>query len=252
MTMTVQGPIPTTMPLARPLPWPKPSGLSAGVTPRVGTPRRAAILTALASAAVQVGDLKGLLTLARSGRPSSLIGCGGRFRWLALAGLTALHPEANEAVLRAALGCRASTDARGRAEARRAAWDPNAIYAVARDVAEHEDAHLTSRWIWPLACAVAAEHTGAPAARVETPSGSRGCQPRSISTARRLAVYLTMTEGDVNATALAAVTGLDKSTVRAAVTAIEDLRDEDDDLDAAVDALAETLRERLDGELSQW
>lgn len=245
MTMTFQGAV-TLRPSFTP---PAPASL---VTTRVGTPRRAAILTALASAAMQVGDLKGLLMLARSGKPSSLIGCGGRFRWLALAGLQALHPEANETALRAALGCKASTDPRGRAEQRRAAWDPMAIYAVARDVSEHEDAQLTASWIWPQACAVAAGHYGAEVDQVRTPSGSRASQPHRISHARKMAVYLTMTEGDVNTTAMAAASGLDKATVRNAVTSIEDRLDEGGEIDGVVEALATALRTRLDEELSQW
>jgi hypothetical protein len=236
---------------------PRPMAVLSGgsgvvLTPRCGTPRRAAILTALAAAAMHCGDLKAVLMLARTGRPRSLIGCGGRLRWLALAALQALHPEANGPALSAALGCRPSVDPRARAEQRRAAWDPNAIYAVARAVAEHEDAHLTASWIWPHACAVAAAHTGADVAAVQSPSGSRASQARAISGARKLAVYLTMIEGDVNATAMAAATGLEKKTVRSAVASIEEQRDEDGDLDAAVETLAATLRVTLDEELSQW
>lgn len=221
------------------------------VTPRVGTPRRAAILTALAAAAVRDGNLRAVLVLARTGSPRSLIRCAGGFRWLALAGLQALYPEANDAALRAALGCRAPTDDRRRPTSRRL-WPADAVADVARAVVENEDAQLTASWIWPEACAVAAAHTGAEATVVATVTGSRATQPHAISQARKLAVYLTMTEGDVNATAMAAATGLDKSTVKNAVAQLEDRRDEDPALDAALEALALALRTRLDEELSQW
>jgi len=133
---------------------------------REGSPRRAAILTALASAAVRQGNLRAVLILARTGRPRSLIRCRGDFRWLALAGLTALYPEANIEILRAALGCRL-TDKRLHEPARyaarvaaREAWPAEEVAAIAQDVAEHEDHELTARWIWPTACAVAAAQTG--------------------------------------------------------------------------------------------
>lgn len=221
------------------------------VIPRVGSPRRAAILTALAAAAVRDGNLRAVLILARTGRPRSLIRCAGGFRWLALAGLRALYPEANDAALRAALGCRPSSDSRQRATARET-WPADAIEDVARAVVDNEDAHLTASWIWPEACAIAAGHTGADVETVARATGSRVTQPRPISEARKLAVYLTMTEGDVNATAMAAATGLDKSTVKHAVAQLEDRRDEDGALDATLEALAEALRVRLDEELSQW
>lgn len=228
-------------------------GYSPGpITPRIGSPRRAAILTALAAAAVQVGDLKGVLMLARSGRPRSLIGCGGRFRWLALAGLARLYPEANVEALRAALGCRASNDVRGRADRRREAWTPEAVEAVARAVIENEDAQLTASWIWPEACAVTAAHHQADEALVRTVTGSRAFPPRAVGQARKLAVYLTMTEGDVNASAMAAATGLDKATVRHHAATIEDKRDEDGDLDAAIETLSDQLRARLDAGLASW
>lgn len=229
------------------------AGRTAGVAPvvtRVGSPRRAAILTALAAAAVRDGNLKAVLVLARTGRPRSLIRCAGGFRWLALAGLKAVYPEANDGALRAALGCQ-SRDTRSRS-ALRETWPWEAIEAVARAVVENEDAQLTASWIWPEACAVAAAETGAEAETVRTAPGSRGCQPLAISRARKLAVYLTMTEGDVNATALAAATGLDKKTVRHAVDQLADRRDDDADLDATLERLSGVLRTRLDEELSQW
>ena len=227
-------------------------GGTTPLTPRVGSPSRGAILTALASAAVRVGDLKGILTLARTGRPRSLIGCGGLFRWLALDGLLALYPEANRDALCAALGCRASTDPRGRADKRRASLDPGSIHAVARDVAENEDAYLTASFVWPIACAVTAAHTGVDPDVVRTPTGERTSQPRAVSLARQMAVYLTMTEGDVNATAMAAATGLEKKTVRHGVAAMEDRRDEDPALDDVLTTLAAVLGDRLNQELSQW
>lgn len=231
-------------------PFPAASFAASSVTPRVGSPRRAAILTALAAAAVRDGNLKAVLVLARTGRPRSLIRCAGGFRWLALAGLKAIYPEANDAALRSALGC-VTRDTRQRS-ALRETWPADAVEAVARAVVENEDAQLTASWIWPEACAVAAAHTGADAGTVATPPGARGCQPHAISSARKLAVYLTMTEGDVNATALAAATGLDKKTVRHAVDQLADRRDDDAALNATIETLTEALRARLDEELSQW
>lgn len=226
------------------------------VTPRVGSPRRAAILTALAAAAVREGNLKAVLILARTGRPRSLIRCAGPFRWLALAGLQALYPEANAEALKTALGCRASTHSdparRAATAARQSAWPIEAVKAVAVAVVENEDAELTARWIWPVACAVASAHTGADAAVVGRITGARDKTPRPVSQARKLAVYLTMTEGDVNATAMAAASGLNKDTVRHHVASVEDARDEDGALDDQLETLAADLRHRLDEELSQW
>ena len=240
----------TAPPMASPLP---------ALTPRVGSPRRAAILTALAAAALETRDLKGVLVLARTGRPRSLIGCGGRFRWLAVAGLTALYPEANAEALRQALGCRASTDKRRDEPARRARlaaqreqWPEQAVAAVAQAVAENEDAQLTASWIWPVACAVTAALTGAGVDEVRQVTGLRAPPSRAVGLARKYAVYLTMTEGDVNATALAAATGLNKATVSHHVASVEDRRDEDSDLDRTLETLAAELRRRLDEELSQW
>lgn len=238
-------------------PFPAP-GQAPKLTPRVGSPRRAAILTALAAAAMETRDLRGVLVLARSGRPRSLIGCGGRFRWLALSALTTLYPEADVEALRAALGCRASTDRRQHEPARRAAlaaretWPDDVVEGVARAVADNEDAQLTAAWIWPAACGVAAAHTEADPTVVATVTGTRDRTPRPVSQARKLAVYLTMTEGDVNATAMAAATGLHKETVRHHVASVEDARDEDGALDDTIETLAARLRRRLDEELSQW
>jgi hypothetical protein len=238
-----------------PSPFPAPGG---GFTPRVGSPRRAAILTALTAAAMETRDLKGVLALARTGRPRSLIGCGGRFRWLALSALTTLYPEANEDALKAALGCRASKDRRQHEPARAAAlaarerWPDPVVESVARAVIDNEDAQLTAAWVWPIACAVTAAHTGAEAAVVRTVTGTRASPPRPVSQARKLAVYLTMTEGDVNATAMAAATGLNKETVKHHAHDVEDRRDEDPALDQALETLAAELRRRLDEELSQW
>ncbi|WP_303713614.1 hypothetical protein [Brevundimonas naejangsanensis] len=225
---------------------------------REGSPRRAAILTALASAAVRQGNLRAVLILARTGRPRSLIRCRGDFRWLALAGLKALYPEANIEILRAALGCRL-TDKRLHEPARyaarvaaREAWPAEEVAAIAQDVAEHEDHELTARWIWPTACAVAAAQTGVDPEAVRVVTGSRASQPRGIGLARKYAVYLTMTEGDVNATAMAAATGLNKQTVRHHAMTVEDARDDDGALDATLETLAAELRRRLDEELSQW
>lgn len=222
----------------------------SAVTPRVGTPRRAAILTALAAAAVRTGNLRAVLMLARTGRPRSLIRCPGGFRWLALAGLRALFPEANDAALAQVLGCRPPADERRWAHQR--TWDDEAVAFVAHAVAENEDAELTAKWIWPEACAVAAARTGADAAVVARAPGERTTQPRAISEARKLAVYLTMTEGDVNATAMAAATGLDRKTVKHAVAQMEDRRDDDPALDEALTALAGALCARLDEEMGQW
>lgn len=236
-----------SQPFAEPVFTPRP----LAVTPRVGSPRRAAILTALAAAAVRDGNLRAVLMLARTGRPRSLIRCAGGFRWLALAGLKALYPDGNDAALRTALGCRAPADERRRAQLREA-WDAEAVQAVARAVVENEDAQLTATWIWPEACAVAAGHTGAEAETVATITGSRTTQPKAVSEARKMAVYLTMTEGDVNATAMAAATGLNKTTVMHAVAQMEDRRDEDGALDEALTALAAALTARLDEEMGQW
>lgn len=232
--------------------------LAPVVTPRVGSPRRAAILTALAAAAVREGNLRAVLILARTGRPRSLIRCAGPFRWLALAGLQALYPEADAEALKTALGCRSSTDRRLNEPARRAAlltkqsgWSGEAVAAVARAVVENEDAELTARWVWPVACAVTAAHVGADADEAATVTGARN-STRVVGRARKLAVYLTMTEGDVNATAMAAATGLNKETVRHHVASVEDARDEDGALDAELETLAADLRRRLDEELSQW
>lgn len=243
--------------LTTPGPFLAPIGI--GVTPRVGSPRRAAILTALAAAAVREGNLRAVLILARTGRPRSLIRCAGPFRWLALAGLQALYPDANAEALRKALGCRASTDRRLHEPARRErliqlreAWPAEAVAGVAQAVVDNEDPELTARWVWPVACAVAAAHTGAEAAAVSTVTGSRATPRRAVGQARKLAVYLTMTEGDVNATAMAAATGLNKETVRHHVGSVEDRRDEDAALEETLEALAVELRRRLDEELSQW
>lgn len=235
------------------------SAPDVGLTPRVGTPRRAAILTALAAAAVREGNLRAVLILARTGRPRSLIRCAGPFRWLALAGLQALYPEAETGALKAALGCRASTDRRlneparrAQMEARQYGWAPEAVAAVARAVVENEDAELTARWIWPTACAVTAAHTGADPETVAQVTGERASPPRAVGQARKLAIYLTMTEGDVNTRALAAATGLDRKTVQHHASTIEDARDEDGALEATLEDLAAELRRRLDEELSQW
>ena len=122
---------------------------------------------------------------------------------------------------------------------------------MARAVVENEDAELTARWVWPVACAVAAAHVGADAEEAATVTGARN-STRVVGRARKLAVYLTMTEGDVNATAMAAATGLNKETVRHHVASVEDARDEDGALDAELETLAADLRRRLDAELSQW
>ncbi len=225
---------------------------SPPVTPRVGSPRRAAILTALASAAVRAGNLKAVLLLAKTGRPKSLLACSGRFRVLALSGLQAVYPEANEPALRSALGLGPSVDRRRRALEACTTWPEADVRATALSIVENEDAQLTGRWIWPHACAVAAEHTGAEAAVVATVTGSRATPPRVVARARKLAVYLTMTEGDVNLTAMAAATGLDKSTVRFHVEGLGDARDDDPALDAELEMLSALLRARLDQELSQW
>lgn len=224
---------------------------SPPVTPRVGTPRRAAILTALASAAVRAGNLKAVLILARTGRPKSLLACPGAFRVLAFRGLQTVYPEANEPALRSALGLYADASRRRDSVERRAVWLDDDVRATARAIVENEDAQLTGRWIWPHACAIAAAHTGAEAETVATVTGSRSTPPRVVARARKLAVYLTMTEGDVNLTAMAAATGLDKSTVRFHVEGLGDARDDDPALDAELDLLAGQLRERLDQELSQ-
>lgn len=229
------------------------------LTPRVGSPRRADILTALAAAAMETRDLRGVLLLVRTGRPRSLIGCGGRFRWLAAAGLSLVYPEANVEALRLALGCRASSDKRQAEPARRArlaaqreAWSVEVVEAVARAVVDNEDAQLTASWIWPVACAVTAIHTGADADSVRQAMSQKGTPPRAVGLARKYAIYLTMTEGDVNATAMAAATGLDKATVRHHAIDVEDRRDDDAALNDTVETLADELRRRLDEELSQW
>ncbi len=238
--------------LAQPLALGAASPLTTVLTPRVGTPRRAAILTALAAAAMEARDLKAVLALARTGRPRSLTGYGGLFRWLALAALTRIYPEACGETLKAALGCRPTSDVRGRAEARRAAWSEAEIERVASAVVEHEDAQLTAAWVWPIACAVTAEAAGADAEAVRTVTGSRASPPRAVGLARKWAVYLTMTEGDVNARAMAAATGLNRETVRHHAMTVEDARDDDGALDATLETLAAELRRRLDEELSQW
>lgn len=220
---------------------------------RVGTPRRAAILTALAAAAVQEGSLSAVLTLARTGRPRSLITCPHRVRWLALAGLKALYPEASGEALQAALGCRSdSRDRKRRMERKYAQLADDQVRAVAHGIERHEDHHLTALWIWPTACAVTAAHTGADPDVVRRPSGSRASPPVAVSWARQLAVYLTMTEGDVNATAMSTASGLDKKTVRHAVAKVENRRDDEPGLDELIETLAAELRRRLDAELSEW
>lgn len=222
------------------------------VTTRVGTPSRSAILTALAAAAVRHGNVKAVLLLAQTARPRSLFTCAGEVRWLAYAGLEAVYPEASNAALMACFGLNGGTDRRKRGWLNRRTWDQDDLAAVARAVVENEAAQLTARWIWPHACALAAAHTGAEAAVVATVTGSRATPPRIVARARKLAVYLTMTEGDVNLTAMAAATGLDKSTVRFHVDGLADARDEDAELDDTLETLTARLRERLDGELSQW
>ena len=226
---------------------------------RVGSPGRAAVLTSLVAAAVEERNVRAVLTLARRGNPRSLIRHRGPFRWLALSGLLRLYPEANAEALQAAIGCRASQDRRQHEPARRArltderaGWPDHQIHAVAEAVALHEDHELTARWIWPVASAVAAEHLDVCAIEVEAVTGARNDTPRAIGRARKLAVYLTMTEGDVNATAMAAATGLDKSTVRHHATSAENQRDEDAGFDEMLTQLADRLRQRLDEDLSQW
>lgn len=227
------------------------------ITPLAGIPGRAAILTALTAAAMHSGDLKAVLALARLGRPRSVIGYGGRFRWLALAALKTLYPDADADALRAALGCRPSRDrrrdepARRQALAARETWPPELVTAVCRAMLDNEDAHLTAAWIWPAACAVTAAHVQADPQAVAVVTGARN-STRAVGQARKLAVYLTMTEGDVNPTAMAAATGLNKETVRHHVASVEDARDGDGALDADLEMLAAELRRRLDEELSQW
>jgi hypothetical protein len=232
---------------------PAPRMIAPAPVTRVGTPRRAAILTALAAAAVQEGSLSAVLTLARTGRPRSLITCPHRVRWLALAGLMKLYPEASGAALQAALGCRTdSRDPKRRMERKYARLADDQVLAVAYGIERHEDHHLTALWIWPTACAVTAAHTGADPEAVKRPSGSRASPPVAVSWARQLAVYLTMTEGDVNATAMSTAAGLDKKTVRHAVAKVENRRDDDPKLDDLIEDLAAELRRRLDAELSEW
>lgn len=225
---------------------------------RVGSPGRAAILTSLVAAAVEEKNVKAVLTLARRGKPRSLIRHSGSFRWLALSGLLRLYPEANAEALREAIGCRPSQDRRQNEPARRAQlesvrtrWPDHQVHAVAEAIALHEDHALTARWIWPVACAVAAEHLQVRAIDVEQVTGSRNSSP-ALGRARKLAVYLTMTEGDVNATAMAVATGLDKKTVRHHAASLEDRRDEDAALDDQLNLLSAQLRQKLDEELSQW
>jgi len=226
--------------------------IPAPVAQRFGTPSRAAILTALAAAAVRHGNVKAVLVLAQTARPRSLFSCGAPLRWLAMAGLSAVYPGANEDALFAAIGLKRSTDRRMRATQHQVAWSNEDVTVVARAIAENEAAQLTARWIWPHACAVAAAETGADATAVATVTGSRATPPRALARARKLAVYLTMTEGDVNLTAMAAATGLDKSTVRFHVEGLADSRDDDRALDETIEQLTVALRARLDGDLSQW
>lgn len=224
------------------------------VSRRFGAPSRAAIMTALAASAVRLGHIRAVLVLAQTARPRSLLACPGELRGLALAGLKAVYPDANPEALDACLRHPRTADRRRASRSRDFAvtWAPGDLTAVSRAIADNEAAQLTGRWIWPHACAVAAEHTGAEAAVVATVTGSRATPPRIVARARKLAVYLTMTEGDVNLTAMAAATGLDKSTVRFHVEGLGDARDDDPALDAELETLSARLRERLDQELSQW
>lgn len=221
---------------------------------RCGSPGRGAILTALVTAALIDGNFRAILVLARTGRPRSLLQCGLRPRWLALAALERLYPDANHEALCAALGCQpsTSTDNPGRTDRRRGEWTPAVIDSVAHQVATEEDGVLTARWIWPSACAVTAAHTGADAEAVATVTGAMARPPRALGQARKLAVYLTMIEGDVPAKSMASATGLDRKTVRQHAQAVEEQRDADGELDEALDAMAVQLRARLDKELSQW
>ncbi|MFC5346281.1 hypothetical protein ACETK8_15855 [Brevundimonas staleyi] len=222
------------------------------VTPRVGSPSRSAILTALAAAAVRHGNVKAVLVLAQTARPRSLMTCAGEVRWLAFAGLETVYPDAAREALMACFGLKPSRDRRQRAWQGRRAWQADDLAAVARAVSENEAAQLTARWIWPHACALAAGRTGADPAVVATVTGSRATPPRIVARARKLAVYLTVTEGDVNLSAMAAATGLDKSTVRFHVEGLADARDDDAALDEELETLSAELRARLDQELSQW
>ncbi len=227
---------------------------SPAVPTRFGAPSRSAILTALAASAVRQGHVRAVLVLAQTARPRSLLTCPGDLRGLALAGLKAVYPHANAEALDTCLRHPRAMDPRRSQRSRDAAvtWGPEDLDAVARAIADNEAAQLTGRWIWPHACAVTAAHTGADAAVVATVTGSRATPPRIVARARKLAVYLTMTEGDVNLTAMAAATGLDKSTVRFHVEGLGDARDDDPALDAELETLGAQLRERLDQELSQW
>lgn len=238
-------------PASRPLEGPGRALVLSPVTPRVGTPSRAAILTAIAAAAVRVGNVRAVLMLVQTLRPRSMVSRGGSMRWLAMAGLRVVYPQANEAALFAAVGLKPSRDRRQRGQDQ-VTWSDEDVTVVARAVVENEAAQLAARWIWPHACDVAAQETGADPVVVATVTGSRATPPRIVARARKLAVYLTMTEGDVNLTAMAAATGLDKTTVRFHVDGMADARDDDPELDETVERLTLALRARLDGDLSQW
>jgi hypothetical protein len=249
------------MSLAMRFPAPEPVRVAPTAEPlvtRCGTPSRTAVLTALAVAAVELNSVGPILTLVRTGRPRSLAACSGRVRWLGLRGLLRLYPEANEAALALALGCRPSSDRRRderwrrrELEATRADFTPDQVERVARGVSTHEAAQMTARWVWPVACEVAAQHTGAEPAKVLALTGRPGPSPAPVAKARRLAAYLTASEKDVPLKALAEASGLDRKHLREQLAAVEDSRD-DPEMDETLDRLAAELGRRLDEELSGW
>jgi hypothetical protein len=246
MRLPPAGPAPLAPPPAEPL-----------IT-RCGTPSRTAVLTALVVSSIEVGSVRPILMLTRTGRPRSLAACPAKVRWLALQGLLTLYPDANEQVLAQALGCRPSADRRRDERWRRRELDavrsdftPAQVDRVARTVSANEDPQLTARWVWPIACEVAARFTGAEPDRVLALTGRPGPSPAPVARARKIAAYLTASEKDVNHKALAEASGLDRKHVREMVAAVEDSRD-DPDTDETLDRLAAELGQRLDEELSGW
>lgn len=252
LAMRFPAPDPVRADAARPAP------PIAPLVTRCGTPSRSAVLTALVVGSVELNSVSHILMLTRTGRPRSLQTCPARVRWLALRGLLMLYPEANDEAVAQALGCRPSADLRRdvryrrrRLELARADFTAEQVERVARGVSSHEDAQLTARWVWPVACEVAAGHTGADVATVMARTGRPGQSKPPVARARKLAAYLTAIEKDVNHKALAAASGLDRKHVRDMVAAVESSRD-DPETDETLDRLAAELGRRLDEELSGW
>lgn len=230
------------------------SGAAQTLVARAGTPGHGTVLAAVMAASVRVGDVAGVMRVAASGRPRALKGHVRRdARDLALAALMRLHPQADPMALRQCLGFGLGDRAdRMRRRLAASAWTDSDVVQVALWTSVANTAVFTARHVWPLACRVAAAEAGADADDVIHVDGRRITRPAPHRRARRWAVYLTATEGDINATALAKATGLDKKTVRHHLMQVEDEREADDALNARLDRMGQALRQALNADMAQW